>query len=79
MFDTKPYEEKFDAVVAHLSEELKKIRTGRAHPGQLDGVKVEVYGTFLPLNQVANITAPEVSLSILCTTPGRESPPSTDN
>src|SRR5665647_2348692 len=62
MFDTKPYESKFDAVAVHFSEELKKVRTGRAHPGQLDGVKVEVYGTLMPLNQVANITAPEAQL-----------------
>lgn len=62
MFDTKPYEEKFELAVLHFEDELKKIRTGRAHPGQLDGIKVEVYGTLLPLNQAANITAPEAQL-----------------
>jgi len=62
MFDTKPYEEKFNNAIARFEEELKKVRTGRAHPGQLDGVKVEVYGTMMPLNQVANITAPEAQL-----------------
>ena len=62
MFDTKPYENKFNAVVTHFEEELKKVRTGRAHPSQLDGIKVEVYGTLMPLNQVANITAPEAQM-----------------
>ena len=62
MFDTKPYESKFETVVAHFEEELKKVRTGRAHPSQLDGMKVEVYGALTPLNQVANITAPEPQL-----------------
>lgn len=62
MFDTKPYEEKFELTIAHFEEELKKVRTGRAHPGQLDGIKVEVYGTQLPLNQAANITAPEAQM-----------------
>lgn len=62
MFDTKPYEEKFQNAVNHFEEELKKVRTGRAHPGQLDTIKVEVYGTLMPLNQVANITAPEAQL-----------------
>ena len=62
MFDTKPYENKFDAVVTHFEEELKKVRTGRAHPSQLDGVKVEVYGTSMLLNQTANITAPEAQM-----------------
>jgi ribosome recycling factor len=59
MFDTKPYQDKFAAAVAHLGEELKKVRTGRAHPDMLDGVTVEVYGTRMPLNQAASISAPE--------------------
>lgn len=59
MFDTTPYEEKFELAFAHFEEELKKVRTGRAHPGMLDSVLVEVYGTRVPLNQAANITAPE--------------------
>ncbi|NTW61807.1 ribosome recycling factor [Candidatus Saccharibacteria bacterium] len=62
MFDTKPYEEKFNQVISRFEEELKKVRTGRAHPGQLDGIKAEVYGTLMPLNQIANITAPEPQL-----------------
>lgn len=62
MFDTKPYEEKFNLAIVHFEEELKKVRTGRAHPGQLDGIKAEVYGTLMPLNQVANITAPEAQM-----------------
>jgi len=62
MFDTKPFENKFSAVVDHYIEDLKKIRTGRAHPGQLDSVKVELYGTFMPLNQVSNIVAAEAQL-----------------
>jgi ribosome recycling factor len=65
MFDTKPYEAKFELAVAHFVEELKKVRTGRAHPGQLDGIKVEVYGTLLPLNQTANITAPEAQMLLV--------------
>lgn len=62
MFDTKPYEKRFELVVKHFEDELKKIQTGRAHPSMLDGVKVEVYGTLLPLNQAANITVPESQL-----------------
>ena len=62
MFDIKPYEEKFNLVVTHFEEELKKVRTGRAHPSQLDGLKVEVYGTSMPINQVASISAPEPQL-----------------
>lgn len=62
MFDTDEYELKMQGVVEHFESELGKIRTGRAHPGMLDGIKVEAYGTTMPLNQVANITAPEAQL-----------------
>lgn len=49
----------------HFEDELKKVRTGRAHPGMLDGIKVEVYGTSMPLNQAANITAPEAQMLLV--------------
>lgn len=59
MFDTKQYETRFSAAVAHFEEELKKVRTGRAHPSMLDSIYVEVYGQKMPINQVANVMAPE--------------------
>lgn len=59
MFDTTPYELKMSGALEHFEDELKKVRTGRAHPSMLDGIQVEVYGTKLPLNQAANVTAPE--------------------
>jgi ribosome recycling factor len=59
MFETKQYKAKMDQAIDHFTEDLKKVRTGRAHPDMLGGVAVEVYGTKMPLNQVANVTAPE--------------------
>lgn len=53
---------KFSNAVAHFNEELKKVRTGRAHPGMLDGVTVDAYGTPMPLNQVATVSTPEAQL-----------------
>lgn len=47
---------------AHFEQELKKLRTGRAHPNMLDGVTVEAYDTEMPLIQVGSITAPEPQL-----------------
>lgn len=41
--------------LASLDSALMKIRTGRAHPGLLDGITVDYYGTPTPINQVANI------------------------
>lgn len=65
MFDTDPYELKMTGALEHFEDELKKVRTGRAHPGMLDGVQVAVYGTKMPLNQVANITAPEAQMVLV--------------
>ena len=62
MFDTDSYELKMVSALEHFEGELSKIRTGRAHPGMLDGVTVEAYGAQMPLNQVANVTAPEAQL-----------------
>lgn len=59
MFNTDAYKEKMNIAVAHFEDELKKVRTGRSHPSMLDGIQVEAYGQKMPLNQVANVTAPE--------------------
>lgn len=53
---------KLDSAVEHYGEQLKSIRTGRASASMLDGVTVEAYGQATPLNQVANVTAPEAQL-----------------
>jgi ribosome recycling factor len=53
---------KFDAALAHYHEQLKSLRTGRASAAMLDGVTVEAYGQPMPLNQVANVSAPEAQL-----------------
>ena len=42
--------------VESLKNELHKIRTGRAHPGILDQVSVDYYGSMVPISQVANVT-----------------------
>ncbi len=65
MFDTDLYEEKMNGALTHFEEELKKVRTGRAHASMLDGVEVEAYGAMMPLNQVANITAPEAQMLLV--------------
>lgn len=65
MFDTKPYEDKMNSAIEHFEGELAKVRTGRAHAGMLDSVHVEAYGTLMPLNQVANTTAPEAQMLVV--------------
>ncbi len=49
-------EQKMGRSVEALKAQLQKIRTGRAHPGILDQVQVDYYGSMLPISQVANVT-----------------------
>ena len=49
-------ETKMHKSVEALKHELQKIRTGRAHPGLLDQVHVEYYGSMVPISQVANVS-----------------------
>src|SRR5262245_13854875 len=54
-----------DKSLRGLRVELQKIRTGRANPSLLEGLQVDYYGTPTPLQQLANLTAPEPSLIIV--------------
>jgi len=53
------YRAKMAKTVEVLETEFARIRTARANPAILDGVKVEYYGTPTPLKQVANVSVPE--------------------
>ncbi|MFM2187983.1 MAG: ribosome recycling factor [Burkholderiaceae bacterium] len=52
----KTAEQKMAKSVEALKGELHKIRTGRAHPGILDQVHVDYYGSLVPISQVANVS-----------------------
>jgi ribosome recycling factor len=52
----KTAEQKMGRSIESLKNDLQKIRTGRAHPGILDQVHVEYYGSPVPISQVANVT-----------------------
>ena len=55
----KSSEEKMEMAAMYLDEQLSRIRAGRANVAIIDGVKVESYGSMVPLNQVANISTPD--------------------
>ncbi|MEZ5567777.1 MAG: ribosome recycling factor [Halioglobus sp.] len=58
--------ERMEKSVEALVHNFNKIRTGRAHPSLLDGLKVEYYGADTPLNQVANINVEDArTLSLM--------------
>ena len=65
MFDTNEDKNKMSAVIERFKDEMKKVRTGRAHPDMLASIKVEAYGQFMPLNQVANVTAADATMLII--------------
>ncbi|MCS6997168.1 MAG: ribosome recycling factor [Casimicrobiaceae bacterium] len=52
----KAAEQKMQKAIEALKANFARVRTGRAHPGMLDGVMVEYYGALTPLRQVASVT-----------------------
>src|SRR5579872_4080583 len=52
----KDLETRMQKSIDAFKHEMSKLRTGRAHPGLLEGIRVDYYGNETPLNQVANIT-----------------------
>lgn len=57
--------ERMDKSVEVLRHEADTIRTGRANVAMLDSVRVELYGTAMPLNQVATVNAPDARLLVV--------------
>src|SRR5438874_13553404 len=53
---------RMDKAVEDFRREMAAVRTGRASVHMLDSVQVEYYGTMMPLNQVAQVHAPEAQL-----------------
>jgi ribosome recycling factor len=53
---------KMDKAIAAFERDLARVRTGRASAALLQGINVDYYGTFMPLNQVASIAVPESRL-----------------
>jgi ribosome recycling factor len=58
-------EDRMKKSVEHLHHELTRIRTGRATPALLDVVKVQYYGSAVPINQVSTVSAPEPRLLVI--------------
>jgi ribosome recycling factor len=57
--------QRMDKSLEALSHNFNKIRTGRAHPGLLDGLRVEYYGADTPINQMANISVEDARTLLL--------------
>ncbi len=57
--DVQSYRPEYEKVITFFSEQLSRLRTGRATPALVEPIMVEAYGTKTPLSQLASITAPE--------------------
>lgn len=55
----EPAEEKMEMAVAYLDEALAHIRAGKANAKILDGIRVEYYGSTVPISNVANVSVPD--------------------
>jgi ribosome recycling factor len=51
-----------EKAIEALRRDLSKVRTGRAHAGMLDSLRVDYYGVATPINQMANVSVPEPRL-----------------
>ena len=77
-YDKADIERRMTGAVESLKSDLGGLRTGRANTTLLDPVVVEVYGSMMPLNQVATVSAPEPRMLSVQVwdkanlTPGRE-------
>lgn len=58
-------EDRMEKANAHLGGQLQGLRTGRATPGLVDSLKVDVYGSPTPIKQVANVSVPEPSQIVI--------------
>jgi ribosome recycling factor len=52
-------EERMEKALGKLKQDLTGIRTGRANPGMVDSLRVEAYGSPVPIKQIASVSAPE--------------------
>lgn len=58
-------EEKMSKTIQVLKSDLTTLKAGRANPTMLDRIEVEYYGSMVPINQVANISAPEPRMLLI--------------
>jgi ribosome recycling factor len=58
-YDKADLERRMNGAVESLKHDLNGLRTGRANTSLLDPIQVEVYGSNMPLNQIATVSAPE--------------------
>ncbi len=61
-FNDNTYSLKMDKSIQSFKKDISTLRTGRANTNMLDTIKVDVYGQFMPIEQLATISVPEARL-----------------
>jgi ribosome recycling factor len=62
MYSTRAFQDKIKETEQWFEKELSSVRTGRANPAILDAVRVDSYGSLVPLNQVGNISVEDARM-----------------
>lgn len=61
-FDFSALTQKYDQIITLVSDDLKQIKTGRAKPSLVEDLQAEAYGTWMPLKELASISAPDAQM-----------------
>ena len=61
-FSENNYSSKMDTSIQSFKKDISTLRTGRANTNMLDTIKVDVYGQFMPIEQLATVSVPEARL-----------------
>jgi ribosome recycling factor len=64
-FDLEDVKRRMQGAVAAAKHDLSSLRTGRAAPAMLESVKVDAYGSLMPLDQLGTVTVPEPRLLVV--------------
>jgi len=65
MLSMEEARQQMDKAIEALQRDFSGVRTGKATPALLDSVKVEAYDSYMPLNQVGTVSAPEARMLIV--------------
>ncbi len=65
MYDFSPFRDKLKKIIDHVREQINMLRTGKANVAMLDPVKVQVYGSSMSIDELANINVPDPELIVI--------------
>lgn len=64
-FNFSAVETKFKSILSLVEDDLKQIKTGRAKPSMVEDIQAEAYGSYMPIKELASISAPDVTMIVI--------------